>query len=88
MLEFLVGGGGGDQEAFAIAGCKTTDYAGACDGDMADGDYVLKFSFENAEQCGEVSEDLFVVVQRRVVESFRTCKNSRRHRWRRGRKSL
>jgi len=48
VLEFLVGGGGGDEEAFAVAGCEAAYYSRAGDCAVADGDYVLEFGFEDA----------------------------------------
>lgn len=47
MLELLVGRGGGDEQAFAVAGRETAYYAGAGDGGVADGDHVLQFCFED-----------------------------------------
>ena len=48
MLEFLVGGGGGDEEAFAVAGCEAAYYSRAGDCAVADGNYVLELGFEDA----------------------------------------
>jgi len=48
VLEFLVGGCGGDEETFLVAGCQAADYAGAGDGCVADWDDVLEFGFEDA----------------------------------------
>ena len=51
VLQLLVGGGGGHEEAFAVAGRETADDAGAGDGGADGGDDVLEFSFENAVRC-------------------------------------
>jgi hypothetical protein len=48
MLEFLIGCGGGDEEAFLVACGKATDDSGSCYCGVADGYDVLEFSFENA----------------------------------------
>jgi len=48
VLEFLIGGGGGDEEAFAVAGCEAAYYSRAGDCAVADGDYVLELGFEDA----------------------------------------
>jgi len=48
MLQLLVGGGCWDEEAVSVAGCEAPDYAGAGDGGVADGDYVLEFGLEDA----------------------------------------
>lgn len=47
MLQFLVGGRGRDEEAVFVAGCEAPDDAGAGDGAVADGDYVLELGFED-----------------------------------------
>lgn len=54
VLQFLVAGGRGDEQAFAVAGGEAADDAGAGDGGVADGDYVLELGFEDAvggESC-------------------------------------
>ena len=47
MLQFLVGGGCGDEETLFVSGCEAADDACAGDGAVADGDYVLEFGFED-----------------------------------------
>lgn len=47
MLEFLVGCGGGDEEAFLVACGEAADYAGSCNCGVADGDNILEFGFED-----------------------------------------
>ena len=47
MLEFLVGCGGGDEEAFLVACSEATDYAGSCDCGVADGNDILELCFED-----------------------------------------
>ena len=48
VLQLLVGGGRGDEQAFAVAGGQAADDAGAGDGGVADGNYALEFGFEDA----------------------------------------
>jgi hypothetical protein len=47
MLEFLVGCGGGDEEAFLVACGQATDDAGSCYCGMADRYDVLEFGFKD-----------------------------------------
>lgn len=47
MLQFLVGGGGGDEQTFAVAGRQAPDDARAGDGAVGDGNDVLEFGFED-----------------------------------------
>lgn len=47
MLQFLVGCGGGNEEALAVAGGEAADDAGAGDGGADGGDDVLQFGFED-----------------------------------------
>jgi hypothetical protein len=47
MLEFLIGRGGGHEEAFLVACRQAADYAGACYGSMADWYDVLEFGFKD-----------------------------------------
>jgi hypothetical protein len=46
-LQFLVGGGGGDQEASLVARGQAADYARSGDCGVADRDDVLEFGFED-----------------------------------------
>ena len=48
VLQLLVRGRGGHQQAFAVAGGQAADDTGAGDGGVADGDYALEFGFEDA----------------------------------------
>lgn len=48
VLQFLVRGTGGYEQAFAVAGCEASDYPRAGDCAVADGDYVLQLGFEDA----------------------------------------
>jgi hypothetical protein len=56
VLQLLVGGGRGDEQAFAVAGGQAADDAGAGDGGVADGDYVLELGFEDAVGEGVLVE--------------------------------
>ena len=47
MLQFLIGCGGGNEEAVTVAGRETTDYSGACYCGMADRDDVCELSLED-----------------------------------------
>lgn len=47
MLEFLVGCGGGDEEALLVTGGQTADDAGSGNCGVADRNDILKFGFEN-----------------------------------------
>ena len=47
MLQFLVGGGGWHEQAFAVSGGETADDVRAGDGGVADGDDVLQLGFED-----------------------------------------
>ena len=87
VLEFLVGCGGGDEEAFFVSGCEAADDAGAGDCAVADWYYVLQFGFEDAVG-GE--EGISGVVLGEPVWGLLalTCRSSRRRRRRRGRRSL
>lgn len=48
VLELLVGGGGGDQQALAVPGGQAPDDAGAGDSAVADRDDVLQLGLEDA----------------------------------------
>lgn len=48
MLQFLVRGRGGDEQAFTVAGGETADDTGAGDGGVADGNDILELGFEDA----------------------------------------
>jgi hypothetical protein len=52
VLQLLVRGRGGHQQAFAVAGGQAADDAGAGDGGVADGDYALELGFEDAVRVG------------------------------------
>lgn len=56
VLQLLVGGGRGDEQAFAVAGGQAADDAGAGNGGVADGDYVLELGFEDAVGEGVLVE--------------------------------
>lgn len=47
VLQLLVGGRGGDEQALAVAGRQAADDARAGDGRVADGDDVLQLGFED-----------------------------------------
>lgn len=47
MLELLVAGGRGDEEALAVTGGEAADDAGARDGGADGGDEVLKLGLED-----------------------------------------
>jgi hypothetical protein len=47
VLKLLVRCAGRDEEAFSVSGGEATDYAGAGDCAVADGDDVLEFGFED-----------------------------------------
>ena len=47
MLEFLIGGAGGDEQTFAVPGREAADDAGSGDGASRDGDGVGEFGFED-----------------------------------------
>jgi hypothetical protein len=52
VLQLLVRGRGGHQQAFAVAGGQAADDTGAGDGGVADGDYALELGFEDAVRVG------------------------------------
>ena len=52
VLELLVGGGGGDQEAVAVAGGEPADDARAGDGGVDDGDDVGELGLEDGVKVG------------------------------------
>jgi len=47
MLEFLVCGCGGDEEAFLVTSGQSADDPGSRNGGVADGNDILEFGFEN-----------------------------------------
>lgn len=47
VLQFLVGGRGGDEQAFAVTGGQAADDACAGDGGVADGNDILELGFED-----------------------------------------
>lgn len=47
MLEFLIGRGGGHEEAVFVSGRETTYYAGAGYGALCYGDEIGEFGFED-----------------------------------------
>lgn len=69
MLQFLVGGGAGDEETMSVAGGETTDDSSAADGGVDDGHDVGELGFKDrvkvcrrCESCetvgvGELGED-------------------------------
>lgn len=72
VLELLVGGAGRDEKTFAVSGGQTTDNAGASDGCVADGYYVLQFSFEDGVEvlrCADGNESVAVGESREDTDS-------------------
>ena len=47
MLQFLIGGRGGDQQPLAVSGRQAADDSSAGNGGVADGYYVLQLGFED-----------------------------------------
>ncbi|RYF35151.1 MAG: hypothetical protein EOO38_29060 [Cytophagaceae bacterium] len=66
MLQFLVGCGGGDEQAFLVAGGQAADDAGSGNGGVADGYDILEFGFEDTARvlvlkwftCGAVVQSV------------------------------
>lgn len=60
MLEFLVCGGGGEEETTLVAGCEAADYTCACDGCVDNWDNIGEFGFEDTVgrqlevSCGDI----------------------------------
>lgn len=52
MLQFLVGGRVGDEQAVAVAGDEAADDAGAADRGLDDGDDVSEFGFKGRDKVG------------------------------------
>lgn len=77
MLQLLVRGGRGHQQALAVAGCEAADDARAGNGGAHDGDDVLQLGLEDTARVVMLD---FVVFWFHA-ECFFTCKSSR---WRRG----
>lgn len=48
MLEFLVGGCGGNEEAVAVPDAEAADDSGTCDGGVDYWDHALQFCLEYA----------------------------------------
>jgi hypothetical protein len=95
MLQLLVRGRGGDQQAFAVAGGQAADDAGAGDGGVADGDYALELGFEDAVGegvlAGWVGEVQAVLAHCSSAHArcslLHTCRSSLRRQRRQGRRS-
>lgn len=71
MLEFLVGCGGGDEEAFLVTCGETPDYAGSCDCGVADGDDILEFGFEDTVRLSVLRS--LVVILARAARAVEIC---------------
>lgn len=70
MLEFLVGCGGGDEEAFLVTCGKAADYAGSCDCGVADGNDVLEFGFEDTVRLSVLRPLVVIFARRREVSRY------------------
>lgn len=52
MLQFLVGGGGWDEETVSVSSGEPTDYTGSGDGGVYDRDDIGEFSLEDGVKVG------------------------------------
>lgn len=87
VLQFLIRGRGGHQQAFAVSGGQAADDAGAGDGGVADGDYALELGFEDAGCVLEPNACCPGANPSAQCAILRTCRSSLRRRRRRGRRS-
>lgn len=77
MLQFLVGGGAGDEETMSVTSSETTDDSSAADGGVDDGHDIGELGFKDrvkvcrrSESCETVALNRVSLVSRSVTNSF------------------
>lgn len=77
MLQFLVGGGAGNEETMSVTGGETTDDSSAADGGVDDGHDVGELGFKDrvkvcrrSESCETVALDRVSLVSCSIINSF------------------
>ena len=63
MLEFLIGGGGGDKEAIFVARGQTANDSGASDGAVCNGNEICEFRFKDGVEvfgCADGDEAIAI----------------------------
>lgn len=66
MLQFLVGGGAGDEKTMSVTGGETTNNSGATDGGVNDGHDIGELGFKDRVEVCRRSESREAVALNRV----------------------